>query len=240
MGSVDHLFSEDPHVFVAGDLFWYPVEGHPEIVTAPDTMVAFGRPKGDRGSYRQWEEGGIAPQVVFEVLSPSNRPPEMLAKLDFYDRHGVEEYYIYNPDPDHLELSGYLRQQGALAKIRKMQDHVSPRLKVRFEMDAQGLRLFGPDGKLFMTPEESRQRADFAEREHDRAERERANAEQERATAERERASAERERANAEQERVNAERERVNAERERDRADKLQAELERLRRDATPPGPGIG
>ena len=36
-------------------------------------MVVFGRPKGYRGSYRQWEEGGIAPQVVFEILSPGNR-----------------------------------------------------------------------------------------------------------------------------------------------------------------------
>src|SRR5947209_8564135 len=66
VGGLDHLFAEDPNVFVAGDLFWYPVERHPEIVVAPDALVAFGRPKGHRGSYRQWEEGGVAPQVVFE------------------------------------------------------------------------------------------------------------------------------------------------------------------------------
>ena len=51
------------NVFIAGDLFWYPVEGHPEIRLAPDVLVAFGRPKGERGSYMQWIEGGIAPQV---------------------------------------------------------------------------------------------------------------------------------------------------------------------------------
>src|SRR3954463_10680815 len=64
---LDWVFSDRPDVFVAGDLFWYPVEGHPEICQAPDTLVAFGRPKGDRGPYKQWEEEGIAPQVVFEV-----------------------------------------------------------------------------------------------------------------------------------------------------------------------------
>ena len=69
-----HLFMDRPDVFVAGDLLWYPVEGDPKTRIAPDAMVAFGRPKGDRGSYKQWEEGGIAPQVVFEVLSPGNRP----------------------------------------------------------------------------------------------------------------------------------------------------------------------
>ena len=45
-------------------LLWYAVEGDNKIRQAPDAMVAFGRPKGYRGSYRQWEEGGIAPQVV--------------------------------------------------------------------------------------------------------------------------------------------------------------------------------
>ena len=67
-GGLDALFRDNPQVFVAGDLLWYPVEGHPEISTAPDVLVAFGRPKGDRGSYLQWEEGGVAPQVVFEIL----------------------------------------------------------------------------------------------------------------------------------------------------------------------------
>lgn len=51
-------------------LLWYPVESHPEIRTAPDVLVVFGRPKGHRGSYKQWEEDNIPPQVVFEILSP--------------------------------------------------------------------------------------------------------------------------------------------------------------------------
>ncbi len=71
---LEAVFRNDPQVFVAGDLLWYPVQGNPKIRTAPDVLVAFGRPKGYRGSYRQWEEGGIAPHVVFEVLSPGNRP----------------------------------------------------------------------------------------------------------------------------------------------------------------------
>src|SRR6516225_4483804 len=90
-GGLDALFADDPNVFVAGDLLWYPVEGDNTTRTAPDAMVVFGRPKGDRGSYMQWREGGIAPQVVFEVWSPSNRPGEMLREFRFYERYGVEE-----------------------------------------------------------------------------------------------------------------------------------------------------
>jgi hypothetical protein len=51
----------------------YPVEGSTTICQDPNTMVVFGRPKGDRGSYKQWTETGISPQVVFRILSPSNR-----------------------------------------------------------------------------------------------------------------------------------------------------------------------
>ena len=49
--NIDLLFAADPNVFVAGDLLWYPVEGDNTIRNAPDAMVVFGRPKGDRGSY---------------------------------------------------------------------------------------------------------------------------------------------------------------------------------------------
>src|SRR5882762_6525221 len=80
-GGLDSQYRDDPNVFVAGDNLWYPVQGHPEIRRAPDVYVAFGRPKGDRGSYMQWEEDGIPLTVVFEVLSPSNTPIEMNLKF---------------------------------------------------------------------------------------------------------------------------------------------------------------
>ena len=53
--NLELLFADRPDVFIAGDLPWYPVEGDNKIRQAPDTMVVFGRPKGDRGSYKQWE-----------------------------------------------------------------------------------------------------------------------------------------------------------------------------------------
>jgi Uma2 family endonuclease len=74
-------YRTDPLVFVGGDLLWYPEEGKPKVRTAPDAMVVFGRPKGYRGSYKQWVEDGIAPQVVFEVLSPGNRPRDLIWKF---------------------------------------------------------------------------------------------------------------------------------------------------------------
>ncbi len=40
------LFRDDPDVFVAGDLLYYPVERRPDIRIAPDVLVTFDAPKG--------------------------------------------------------------------------------------------------------------------------------------------------------------------------------------------------
>lgn len=146
-GGLDALFRDDPNVFVAGDLLWYPVERRPEIRAAPDAMVVFGRPKGYRDSYMQWLEGGTAPQVVFEVLSPGNTPTEMLRKLGFYERYGVEEYYLY--DPDGVELLGWRREGQHLPEIPQPDGWVSPRLGVRFDLSGEELQIVGPDGRRF-------------------------------------------------------------------------------------------
>nr|WP_245395609.1 Uma2 family endonuclease [Anthocerotibacter panamensis] len=107
---LDWLFAENPSVFVAGDLLWYPLEGNNKRRQAPDAMVVFGRPKGDRGRYQQWREENMPPQVVFEVLSPGNTADEMKRKFTFYEEFGVEEYYLY--DPDRFTLKGYVREGG--------------------------------------------------------------------------------------------------------------------------------
>ena len=147
-GGLDALFKDDENVFVAGDLLWYPVEGDNKIRQAPDVMVVFGRPKGDRGSYRQWEEDNLAPQVVFEIFSPGNRMGEMFKKLKFYERYGVEEYYVYNPDNN--DLTGWLRSDNELNEIESMEGWVSPRLGVRFEIASGELEIYRPDGDKFM------------------------------------------------------------------------------------------
>jgi Uma2 family endonuclease len=158
--NLEILFANDPDVFVAGDLLWYPVEGNNTIRRAPDAMVAFGRPKGYRGSYQQWLESNIAPQVVFEILSPGNRLAEMIAKFEFYDRYGVEEYYIY--DPDRVDFTGWLRQSGRLQGISNISGWVSPRLGVKFELNEE-LEIYTPAGELFLSPLEISQKADAAQ-----------------------------------------------------------------------------
>lgn len=145
--NLDWLFADNPDVFVAGDLFWYPIEGKNYIVNAPDVMVVFGRPKSKRGSYLQWQENNIAPQVVFEILSPSNSQTEMERKLIFYERHGVEEYYIYNPQNN--QLRGWLKTEDGLDVISEIENWVSPRLGIKFDLSGEELQIYRPDGNKF-------------------------------------------------------------------------------------------
>src|SRR5882672_4030201 len=77
-GGLEALYRDQPNVFVAANLLWYSVEGDSTIRVAPDILIVFGRPKGDRGSYLQWLEDNIAPQVIFEVASPGNRAGKLI------------------------------------------------------------------------------------------------------------------------------------------------------------------
>jgi Uma2 family endonuclease len=226
--NLEILFANNPEVFVAGDLLWYPVQGNNQIRQAPDVMVSFGRPKGRRGSYQQWLENNIPPQVAFEILSPGNRAGNMGQKLLFYQRYGIQEYYIY--DPQNIELNGFTRSQDWLEPITEMKGWVSPLLGIRFELTTNDLEIYRPDGRKFLTSveldrlrEQERQRA---EQEHQRAEQERQDKELAQTQAEQERQRAEQERQRAEQERQDKELAQTQAEQERQRAEQERQDKE--------------
>ena len=184
--NLELLFADNPNVFIAGDLLWYPVEGSNTIRQAPDVMVVLGRPKGDRGSYQQWKEDNVTPSVAFEILSPGNTLKEMAKKLAFYEKYGVEEYYIY--DPDKNDLNGYLRQDNRLEIIEEMGGFISPLLKIKFELDLEGLQIYDAQGNRFLTYVELSQKIKDTqkqlEEEKQRAEQEKQKAEQEKQRAE--------------------------------------------------------
>ncbi|MDJ1184945.1 Uma2 family endonuclease [Roseofilum casamattae] len=160
------------NVFVAGDLLWYPVrvEVPPAPSLAPDAMVVFGRPPGDRGSYKQWEEDNMAPQVVFEILSPSNTRSEMLAKQTFYQQYGVLEMFFY--DPESRDFWGFARgsvEEEFMLITPLNLPWTSPLLQIRFELFADGLAVFYPNGEPFQDPEEVMEERDRIQEERDRA-----------------------------------------------------------------------
>ena len=203
-GGVDAAFRDRPDVFVAADNLIYPVEGRPKIRRAPDVYVAFGVPKGDRGSFLVWEEG-VFPQVVIEVRSPGNRAAEMANKLAFYDEYGADEYYDINPQTPPHRLRVYQRSGRRLAEVSHGGRFVSPRLGVRFEMAGPELLVYAPDGSRFLS------RAEIVRR------------------MEEDRRQSEADRRQSEADRRQSEADRRQSEADRRRAEALQSEVDRLR-----------
>src|SRR5262249_46725937 len=231
-----------------------PVEGHPEVVTAPDVYAVFDRPKGHRSSWKQWEEGGVPMTVVFEILSPGSSAGGILEKFHFYEDYGVEEYYIY--DPDSNRLYGYVRRGDMLRPVRPINGFVSPRLGITFDLSGPELVVRHPDGRPFLSFEELMAERDRAQQqaveERQRADQERQRADQERQRAEQadQRASHAEQRAAQADQRASEAEQRV-AQRElwaarvaelsmkvmrQEASSEEVAELERLVQTAPPPG----
>jgi hypothetical protein len=106
----------------------------------------------------------------------------MADKLEFYNDHGIEEYYVYDPERNRLGI--YLRRSVLLVRERQVDGFVSPRMGIRFDLSGEELVLRHPDGRPFVRlyeqleiTEAERQRAETerqrAETEHQRAEKER-------------------------------------------------------------------
>lgn len=72
-----------------------------------------------------------APDMVIEILSPSTRRHDRLVKLGLYQRAGVREYWIVNPDEQTVQVftqddGGSLRlteeyERGSVAKVNALE-----------------------------------------------------------------------------------------------------------------------
>ena len=83
---------------LGADQFVYFDAARPKKCLAPDAFVKLGRPDSDFDPWSTWEEG--APDVAFEVLSPSDTPEmwTLEEKLGRYHRLGVRELFVFDVD----------------------------------------------------------------------------------------------------------------------------------------------
>lgn len=74
---------------------------HPEEVDTlvePDLSVVCEEDKLDESGYRG------APALIVEVLSPSNQRHDRFVKFRLYQRAGVKEYWIVDPEAKHVQV----------------------------------------------------------------------------------------------------------------------------------------
>jgi|LakMenEpi03Aug12_release.lakeMendotaPanAssembly.Ray.scaffolds.fasta_scaffold335515_2 Uma2 family endonuclease len=176
-GGLDSLFRNRRDVLVAGSVPWFLTPESRDSAT-PDLFVAMGVARGERTAYRQWEESNIVPQVVFDIIAPGTSMVSATRRLKFYERAGVEEYYMY--DPDAGEVIGWVHNGIGFDEVPAIEGWTSPRLNIIFGMEDGELFLSLPNGERFRSYVEL---AEVAERDHERAQQEHERAEQERARA---------------------------------------------------------
>ncbi|MBM3269237.1 MAG: Uma2 family endonuclease [Candidatus Sericytochromatia bacterium] len=92
---------------------------------------------GRRDRYKETHIAG-APDLILEVLSPSNEAHDRVRKLGWYDRYGVQEYWIAHQDRIRLEIlrrgeDGHLGWPVALGPGDRLATPLLPRLDARVD-----------------------------------------------------------------------------------------------------------
>ena len=105
-------------VLVAVDQGFFFEQGNPSAVVAPDLMVVFGAPDGDRLSYKLWEEPKV-PDFALEVLSNKTWQKDVEVKPGLYRDLGVREFWtldVFGKLPD--QMTGFrMNSTGAYEPI---------------------------------------------------------------------------------------------------------------------------
>lgn len=172
----------------------------------PDGFLSLGVPryKSERGrlSYLIWQENGVVPRWVLEVVSQTYGG-EYDNKMSLYAELGILYYTLYNPyhrrrdrhdplevyqltDGNYVRLPGepvWLPELGlGIGRQRGVQDGWNR--EWLYWYTAAGNQLFTPDNVIQQERQRAEQEHQRAEQEHRRAEQEHRRAEQERQRAE--------------------------------------------------------
>ena len=161
-------FRSDTTVYVGANLLLYYVEGDPRQRVAPDIFVARGVGAHERRVYKLWEEGR-APDVVIEISSKSTCLDDVQRKWGLYQRLGVAEYFICDPEHEYLDepLVGYRWQNGQYVELEIIDGCVmSEALGLELVYTNRTLRLRDPQtGQFLLTPAETEAALQTAEAE---------------------------------------------------------------------------
>jgi Uma2 family endonuclease len=177
--NLENLTADQPHVYVGGNMLMYynPHSGWDHV--SPDVFVTFDVPRGDRGKWETWREGGRFPDVVFEITSKSTYAEDLGKKRRLYARLGVRELYLYDPEHDvQPYFRGFRLVVGELVELPPPVDdaYYSPLLGAELRVIGPWLRVINPaTGEPMPIPDEIEAARKLAEeRERQAEEREQA------------------------------------------------------------------
>lgn len=161
-------FSQDPTVYVSGDILMYYVQGIPSMSISPDVLVSFEIGMKARRTYLVWEEGK-APDFVMEFSSKKTVQKDLTDKKDIYASLDIQDYILYDAEGIYLpsQLMGFKLVDGSYKKITPNADgglHSSA-LNLDFHICEEGLGIYDPEANAWV-----KTRAEVAEARSEKAE----------------------------------------------------------------------
>ena len=141
--ALEEHFEMVPRVVLEGDMFIYYREGSLDSI-APDVYVVLDHDLEGRRVYKLWEEGK-PPDFALEVISPSSEVHNAVTKRKLYERLGIGEYFLFQPDsgrPD-PRLIGYELEGRRYCRLPADADGAirSTRLGVSLRVEGSKLRV---------------------------------------------------------------------------------------------------
>lgn len=151
LATLDTYFQRTTDVKVFADIMFYYEEGNPRKVISPDVMVVKGVGNHSRRVFKLWEEN--VPDVVFEISSRETWRADLQKKYTLYEKIGVKEYYVFDPEYDYLPepLLAYHLKGNSFKQIKVKKGRVfSPSLNLEIVDTGEGLRLYNSETKSFL------------------------------------------------------------------------------------------
>ena len=103
---LSYFWQERDDVYIGGNMFVYfdPNQVKTRNFRGPDFFVVKGvESNHHRNSWVIWEEGGLSPDFVLELASPSTVKFDLSGKKDIYERMlQTPEYVVYDPDKEQI------------------------------------------------------------------------------------------------------------------------------------------
>jgi Uma2 family endonuclease len=159
--ALETYYAEEPGVYVSGNLLIYYVEGDPSLSIDPDAFVVPGAGKRDRYNYLLWEEE-LVPVIAFEIVSETGWPRVLREKKDIYERLGIEEYVVFDPEEEFMtpRFQGFRLLEGRYQSIPLEPDGSlrSRTTGLTIQPEGRNLRLIdAATGERFRWPKEARE-----------------------------------------------------------------------------------
>ncbi len=154
---LDWQWQDRNDFYAAGNLTIYYSERRrkSEDFRGPDFFVVLGTERKPRRSWVVWQEDGLYPNIIIELLSSSTAAVDRGLKKQIYqDTFRTPEYFWF--DPESLEFAGFCLLNGTYQPIETNDRGWmwSQQLELYLGIHEQKLRFFTAVGLLVPTPEE--------------------------------------------------------------------------------------